>query len=300
MDGPDFPGALRAMADNIADHLGTLTTRLRQRTGALSRVVAERDAYRKALVAVLELEQQVHEDDIFAGNYLQVAAVHDAIGSDLIMRLTYRPRMILPTPHGGTDWAEWAKNAVLVLPSEGVQMSVVRGLPGEPDYKRVEKLMAEHGRSWEQAFRIALDEEELGQLGDPADWRDATPKTLAGVAEAMTDLADRGWLPVGQAVEDPRSRPFDKVDLGPQLAAADEHIRELVDLASKADPCICTIAFNKHDGSHILDRESTCPVHGGAACKACGSTSPEVRYCTACRGECPSILDRCADRWHEE
>lgn len=276
MDGPDFPGALRAMADNIADHLGVLTTRLRQRTEALSRVVAERDAYRKALVAVLELEQQVHEDDIFAGNYLQVAAVHDAIGSDLIMRLMYRPRMILPTPHGGTDWAEWAKNAVLVLPSEGVQMSVVRGLPGEPDYKRVEKLMAEHGRSWEQAFRIALDEEELGQLGDPADWRDATPKTLAGVAEAMTDLADRGWLPVGQAVDPSRDEP------------------------PKPDPCECTIAFNKHDGSHIVDRESTCPVHGGAACPTCGSMSPASRHCMICKDDCGGDASPCTDRWHEE
>ena len=278
MDGPDFPGALRAMADNIADHLGALTTRLRQRTEALSRVVAERDAYRKALVAVLELEPYEPDPADGPGGVPSFTRdeVHDAIGSDLIMRLMYRPRMILPPPMSPEQWKEAVEKAGLfVMPEGGVRWGEVR-LPGEPDYKRVEKLMAEHGRSWEQAFRIALDEEELGQLGDPIDWRDATPKTLAGVAEAMTDLADRGWLPEGQAVDPSRDEP------------------------PKPDPCTCTIAFNKHDGSHIVDRESTCPVHGGAACQLCGSMNPSSRHCMICKDDCGGDASPCTDRWHEE
>jgi hypothetical protein len=309
MDRPSFGSALRNLATNVEEALDLLTTRLEQRTAALSRVVQERDKYREALVAVLSLEPTHWEAE---GDepppFHAVEAVHDAIGGDLIMALMYRQRVILPAPSEElpADWSEVMKGRFVTLPDEGMKIGPARG-PGEPDYSRVRELMEQHGRSWEQAFRIALDVEEGGGTGIAVDWRDPIPKpmSMTEAAEAIGKFAR--FEPHTIGVEMP-NRLRDS-DLKPYLDARDQAITELADLyagprvthvvvdgwTKTAEMCRCT-----WNADTIQELEASCPVHGHPRCPTCHSGDAQRRQCASCKehGKC-DLPVFCTDRWHE-
>jgi hypothetical protein len=62
---------------------------LELRTEALGRVQRERDAYREAIRRVIALE--THEAGESGTDWLDRDEVHDAIGSDIIASIAYRP-----------------------------------------------------------------------------------------------------------------------------------------------------------------------------------------------------------------
>ena len=262
---------LEAKVVELERRVPLLTERLEQRTAALDRVVAEKEAFREALVRILELEGEripTGGDDL-TDPMLPVEAVHDAVGHDLIGYLMYRQRWIV-----------------------GVSKREGDTLPLDWDEARHGKIFwRDPTRRSAVQHAEALEKLRREGMFKPFEKADLGPY-LDAIDEHVAELSRLNEEPVGEAFD----RALDNLYVSPTQRGVP------VDMPEPLPRCSCMHGFDGADGPKIVRRDAACPIHGHdqgtEACPTCVSTNPAQRNCRLCKDDCGSSTI-CDDRWHD-